>query len=90
LFQVFHVAYITMKSGVAPRPAVMVLERSFDGEIYDPWQYYADSEAECLQRFGVPASPAKASLEADDQVTCTTQYSKFFPLENGEVSFTFL
>lgn len=82
----YQIAYVTVKAGVAPRPAAMVLERSVDGEEFLPWQFYADSDEECLARYGVPATPAKTPLERDDQVTCTAQYSKLFPLENGEVS----
>lgn len=74
-----------MKAGVAPRPAAMILERSIDGELFSPWQYYASSDAECQARFGLPASPRKPILDSDDQVTCTAEYSKPFPLENGEV-----
>ncbi|XP_042212496.1 laminin subunit alpha-like isoform X1 [Homarus americanus] len=83
LGQLFQVAYILIKMGNSPRPGVWVLERSVDnGEIYTPWQYFADSLGDCESFFG------KESLEPireDDDVTCVTHFSKVVPLEGGEI-----
>lgn len=42
--QEFHVAYVLIKMGNSPRPAVWALEKSKDnGKTYHPWQYFSDS-----------------------------------------------
>ncbi|XP_066102434.1 laminin subunit alpha-3 isoform X1 [Saccopteryx bilineata] len=83
LGQLFHVAYILIKFANSPRPDLWVLERSVDfGSTYSPWQYFAHSKVDCLEQFGQVASMA---ITRDDDVLCTTEYSRIVPLENGEV-----
>ncbi|XP_015426034.1 PREDICTED: laminin subunit alpha-3-like [Myotis davidii] len=83
LGQVFHVAYVLIKFANSPRPDLWVLERSVDfGSTYSPWQYFAHSKADCWQQFGRAANTA---ITRDDDVLCTTDYSRIVPLENGEV-----
>ncbi|VDK75274.1 unnamed protein product [Litomosoides sigmodontis] len=48
LEQEFHVAYVWIQMANSPRPGSWVLERSIDGgETYMPWQYFAETPAEC-------------------------------------------
>ncbi|KYO48268.1 laminin subunit alpha-2 isoform B [Alligator mississippiensis] len=83
LGQLFHVAYILIKFANSPRPDLWVLERSVDfGGTYIPWQYFAHSKADCLERFG---KEANAPIRRDDDVLCTMEYSRIVPLENGEI-----
>ncbi|XP_066240429.1 laminin subunit alpha-5 isoform X1 [Saccopteryx leptura] len=83
LGQVFHVAYVLIKFANSPRPDLWVLERSTDfGHTYQPWQYFASSRRDCLERFGVQTLER---ITRDDDVICTTEYSRIVPLENGEV-----
>ncbi|XP_064511147.1 laminin subunit alpha-3 isoform X2 [Pseudopipra pipra] len=83
LGQLFHVAYILIKFANSPRPDLWVLERSVDfGRTYSPWQYFAYSKADCLERFG---KEANLPVRRDNDVLCTTEYSRILPLENGEV-----
>ncbi|XP_074843383.1 laminin subunit alpha-3 [Carettochelys insculpta] len=83
LGQLFHVAYILIKFANSPRPDLWVLERSVDfGRSYAPWQYFAYSKADCLEHFGKKVS---ARIRKDDDVICTTEYSRIVPLENGEI-----
>ncbi|XP_023375663.1 laminin subunit alpha-5, partial [Pteropus vampyrus] len=83
LGQVFHVAYVLIKFANAPRPDLWVLERSTDfGLTYQPWQFFASSKRDCLERFG---APSLERITRDDDVICTTEYSRIVPLENGEV-----
>nr|XP_019596793.1 PREDICTED: laminin subunit alpha-3 isoform X1 [Rhinolophus sinicus] len=83
LGQLFHVAYVLIKFANSPRPDLWVLERSVDfGSTYSPWQYFAHSKVDCLQQFGQVANSA---ITQDDDVLCTTEYSRIVPLENGEV-----
>ncbi|CAH0382822.1 unnamed protein product [Bemisia tabaci] len=83
LGQEFHVAYVLIKMGNSPRPGVWVLERSADnGKTYQPWQYFADTKADCLTYFG-PES--LKPIERDDSVICETAYSTVLPLEDGEI-----
>ncbi|GFT24279.1 laminin subunit alpha [Trichonephila clavipes] len=82
----FHVAYVFIKMGNSPRPGVWILERSTDyGETYQPWQYFADTKADCLINFG---QESLTPLVADDSVVCETKFSKVVPLEGGEVRST--
>ncbi|KAM9590306.1 LOW QUALITY PROTEIN: laminin subunit alpha-5 [Trichechus inunguis] len=83
LGQVFHVAYVLIKFANSPRPDLWVLERSTDfGHTYQPWQYFASSKRDCLERFG-PRTLER--ITRDDDVICTTEYSRIVPLENGEI-----
>ncbi|XP_037132642.1 laminin subunit alpha-3-like isoform X1 [Syngnathus acus] len=83
LGQLFHVAYIIIKFANSPRPDLWVLERSVDnGKTFTPWQYFAHSKRECIERFG---KQPNARLVNDDDQLCTTHYSRIVPLENGEI-----
>ncbi|KAM6163895.1 laminin subunit alpha-5 [Rhynchocyon petersi] len=83
LGQVFHVAYVLIKFANSPRPDLWVLERSTDfGHTYQSWQYFASSKRDCLERFG-PKTLDR--ITRDDDVICSTEYSRIVPLENGEV-----
>ncbi|KAM8966898.1 laminin subunit alpha-3 [Pelodytes ibericus] len=83
LGQFFHVAYVLIKFANSPRPDLWVLERSIDfGRTYIPWQYFAHSKYDCINHFG---KEAKQPITRDDDVICTTEYSRIVPLENGEV-----
>lgn len=62
-----------------------VLERSIDGVTFEPWQYYAITDTECLTRFNINPRTGPPSYTRDDEVICTSFYSKIHPLENGEV-----
>lgn len=63
-----------------------ILERSIDGETFEPWQYYAITDTECLTRFNINPRTGPPSYTRDDEVICTSFYSKIHPLENGEVT----
>lgn len=80
----FHVAYIYIKMANSPRPGVWALEKSVDyGKTYQPWQYFADTASDCFNFFN---SSANKKIAQDDDVICTTDYSKVLPVEGGEVS----
>ncbi|XP_069975556.1 laminin subunit alpha-1-like [Penaeus vannamei] len=85
LRQVYQVAYVIVKSAVSPRPGNWVLERSLDGRRFEPWQYYALSDADCLAAYGVQATRGRPSYATDTQVICTSYFSRLNPLEGGEV-----
>ncbi|XP_049913534.1 laminin subunit alpha-2 isoform X1 [Epinephelus moara] len=85
LKQVFQIAYVIIKAANSPRPGNWVLERSIDGVTFDPWQYYAITETECLTRFNINPRTGPPSYTRDDEVICTSFYSKIHPLENGEI-----
>nr|XP_033943330.1 laminin subunit alpha-5 isoform X2 [Pseudochaenichthys georgianus] len=83
LGQLFHVAYVLIKFANSPRPDLWVLERSVDfGQTYKPWQYFASSKRDCIERFG---QQSIERISNDNDVICTTEYSRIVPLENGEV-----
>uniref|UniRef100_H3CDM0 Laminin, alpha 5 n=1 Tax=Tetraodon nigroviridis TaxID=99883 RepID=H3CDM0_TETNG len=81
--QLFHVAYVLIKFANSPRPDLWVLERSVDfGQTYQPWQYFASSKTECVERFG---QRTIERINTDNDIICTTEYSRIVPLENGEI-----
>ncbi|XP_059188801.1 laminin subunit alpha-5 isoform X2 [Centropristis striata] len=83
LGQVFHVAYVLIKFANSPRPDLWVLERSTDfGQTYQPWQYFASSKRDCIERFG---QSTIERINTDNDIICTTEYSRIVPLENGEI-----
>uniref|UniRef100_A0A3B4YWT5 Laminin A chain n=1 Tax=Stegastes partitus TaxID=144197 RepID=A0A3B4YWT5_9TELE len=83
LGQLFHVAYVLIKFANSPRPDLWVLERSIDfGLTYQPWQYFASSKRDCIERFG---QSTIERINHDNDVICTTEYSRIVPLENGEI-----
>uniref|UniRef100_A0A8C6VI31 Laminin subunit alpha 2 n=1 Tax=Naja naja TaxID=35670 RepID=A0A8C6VI31_NAJNA len=85
LRQVFQIAYVIVKAANAPRPGNWILERSLDGNNYEPWQYYAITDTECLTRYNITPRTGPPSYAKDDEVICTSYYSKIHPLENGEI-----
>uniref|UniRef100_A0A671XJM5 Basement membrane-specific heparan sulfate proteoglycan core protein n=1 Tax=Sparus aurata TaxID=8175 RepID=A0A671XJM5_SPAAU len=85
LKQVFQIAYVIIKAANSPRPGNWILERSIDGETFEPWQYYAITDTECLTRFNINPRTGPPSYTRDDEVICTSFYSKIHPLENGEI-----
>uniref|UniRef100_A0A8C7TB04 Laminin, alpha 1 n=1 Tax=Oncorhynchus mykiss TaxID=8022 RepID=A0A8C7TB04_ONCMY len=85
LRQIFQVAYIIIKAANSPRPGNWVLERSMDGVEYTPWQYYAISDTECLTRYNITPRFGPPTYKRDDEVICTSYYSRLVPLEHGEI-----
>ena len=79
-------AYVIIKAANAPRPGNWILEKSIDGIRYFPWQYFASSDRECRTAYGIPATKGRPRYTKDDDVICTSYYSKIVPLQNGEVS----
>jgi laminin alpha 1/2 len=87
-FQIYQVAYVVVKAANAPRPGNWILEKSLDGVNYKPWQYFAITDYDCQRIYNVPAVEGKPSYDylRDDEVRCTSYFSKLNPLENGEVN----
>lgn len=70
--------------GNSPRPGLWTLEKSSDyGKSWTPWQHFSDTESDCELYFGKDSTKP---LTRDDDVICTTEFSKIVPLEDGEVS----
>ncbi|KAI3364158.1 hypothetical protein L3Q82_010974 [Scortum barcoo] len=82
---VFQIAYVIIKAANSPRPGNWILQRSIDGVTFEPWQYYAITDTECLTRFNINPRTGPPSYTKDDEVICTSFYSKIHPLENGEI-----
>ncbi|EHB18072.1 Laminin subunit alpha-2 [Heterocephalus glaber] len=81
---VFQIAYVIVKAANSPRPGNWILERSLDDVEYKPWQYHAVTDTECLSRYNIYPRTGPPSYAKDDEVICTSFYSKIHPLENGE------
>lgn len=87
MLQVYQIEYVIVKAANSPRPAAWILERSVDNVNFQPWQYYAPSDEECWTRYSAPPVPGKPVYISDDEVICTSIYSRSTPMENGEVRF---
>ncbi|XP_065805141.1 laminin subunit alpha-1 [Labrus bergylta] len=85
LKQIFQVAYIIIKAANSPRPGNWILERSMDGLTFEPWQFYAVSDSECLTHYNVTPRLGSPTFKGDTEVICTSFYSKLDPLEHGEI-----
>ncbi|XP_055492345.1 laminin subunit alpha-2 [Leucoraja erinacea] len=85
LKQTFQIAYIIIKAANSPRPGNWILERSTDGITFKPWQYYAITDTECLTRYNIQPRRGNPTYVMDDEIICTSFYSKIQPLENGEI-----
>ncbi|KAM6908341.1 laminin subunit alpha-1 [Lycodopsis pacificus] len=85
LKQIFQVAYIIIKAANSPRPGNWILERSLDGVTFDPWQFYAISDSECLSRYNMTPRLGPPTYKSDTEVICTSYYSRLNPLEHGEI-----
>lgn len=84
LGQEFHVAYVNVKMGNSPRPAVWALERSTDnGKTFQPWQYFAQNQRQCDIFFG--KGSYDLDVDSDESVICETTQSNVVPLEDGEI-----
>lgn len=69
--------------GNSPRPGVWSLEKSSDyGKTWRPWQHFSDVLGDCEKFFG---ADTLKPITKDDDVICTTEYSKIVPLEDGEI-----
>lgn len=81
--QEFHVAYLFIRMANSPRPGLWTLEKSTDyGKTWKSWQHFSDTPGDCETFFG---RDSLKPITADDDVICTTEYSKIVPLENGEI-----
>lgn len=70
--------------GNSPRPGLWTLEKSKDyGKTWSSWQHFSDSPSDCEIYFEKDPSER---IKNDDDVICTTEFSKIVPLESGEVS----
>uniref|UniRef100_A0A669E7N6 Laminin, alpha 1 n=1 Tax=Oreochromis niloticus TaxID=8128 RepID=A0A669E7N6_ORENI len=85
LKQVFQIAYIIIKAANSPRPGNWILERSLDGISFEPWQFYAISDSECLYRYNITPRLGPPTYKSDTEVICTSYYSRLNPLEHGEI-----
>jgi len=85
VLQTYQVAYVIVKAANSPRPGQWLLERSVDGVRYSVWQYFAMTDSDCWNVFGVQPTIGVPRYTADDEVHCSSAFSQLNPLENGEV-----
>jgi laminin alpha 1/2 len=55
LRQTYQVAYVILKSAIAPRPGNWILEKSLDNVTWHAWQYFAITDADCMKHYNMPA-----------------------------------
>lgn len=76
-------AYIFIRMANSPRPGLWTLEKSSDyGKTWRSWQHFSDTPGDCETFFG---RDSLKPITADDDVICTTEFSKIVPLEDGEI-----
>lgn len=85
LQQTYLISYVVIKSANSPLPGNWILERSTDGVHYQPWQYFALNDDECLKTYGMRAHVGQFRFRYDDQVICTSFYSKNDTIYDGEM-----
>ncbi|KAF2361239.1 Laminin IV [Trinorchestia longiramus] len=56
-----------------------------DLQQYSPWQYYAVSDRDCHDSYGVAPTPGRPRYTHDTEVICTSYFSRLTPFEGGEV-----
>lgn len=87
----YQITYVLLKASNSPRPAAWILEKSLDGIVFIPWQFFATSGDDCMNRFHKPGQgEVDYVFKNDTEVICSTQYSKMTPLENGEIQFSLI
>ncbi|KAH9420223.1 Laminin subunit alpha-2 [Dermatophagoides pteronyssinus] len=90
LRQVYEIAYVIIKSAISPLPSNWILERSIDGINYYPWQYFAQTDTECWERYRVRPSIGKLRYRTDDEVICTSMYSKNNVIAHEEIDISLI
>ncbi|XP_014221917.2 laminin subunit alpha-1 [Trichogramma pretiosum] len=85
LKQHYQIEYVIVKAANSPRPTAWILEKSNDGYNYQAWQYYAPNDEECWSRYSLPPALGKPTYKQDNDVICTSFYSRQTPMENGEI-----
>ena len=78
-------AYVIVKAANSPRPGNWILERSVDGINYQPWQYYALQDHDCMRLYNIEAVGLMHRYTSDTEVICTSYYSDLEPLHDGEI-----
>lgn len=90
LRHVYQISYVKIKSAISPLPANWILERSVDGANWAAWQYFAQTDTECWEKYHVRPTIGKIRFRTDDEVICTSIYSKNNTFENGEAYISLL
>lgn len=85
MLQVYQVLHVRIRAGPSPRPGNWILERSVDGKVYKPWQYFAVTSEECWSRYGLKPS-FQPLIRHHHQPVCTHAFSKVTPVDSGEVN----
>ena len=52
----YEISWFKIKSAESAIPKAWVLEKSIDGVSYDPWQYFAVDDADCLTRYNLSSN----------------------------------
>uniref|UniRef100_T1HX12 Laminin subunit alpha-2 n=1 Tax=Rhodnius prolixus TaxID=13249 RepID=T1HX12_RHOPR len=81
---VYQVLHVRIRAGPSPRPGNWILERSVDGKVYKPWQYFAVTSEECWSRYGLKPS-FQPLIRHHHQPVCTHAFSKVTPVDSGEI-----
>lgn len=51
--QVYEIFSFKIKSAESAIPKAWILERSLDGDNYEPWQFFAVDDADCMSRYNL-------------------------------------
>lgn len=54
--QIYEIFSFKVKSAESLIPKAWILERSIDGEKYEPWRFYARDDDDCLTRYNLTGS----------------------------------
>lgn len=86
----YEIFSFKIKSAESAIPKVWILEKSIDGASYEPWQYFAISDDDCLRRFNLESHNANYIFNNEREVICSTEFAESSRLKYGEAKFVVL
>ncbi|CRK93554.1 CLUMA_CG007087, isoform A [Clunio marinus] len=86
----YEIFSFKIKSAESAIPKAWILERSIDGNNYEPWQYFAADDADCMSRYNLSGRNANYIFKDEKEVICSTEFSESTRLKYGEAKFLVL
>ena len=83
--QIYELSSFKIKAVESATPDTWILEKSLDGKTFEPWQYFAVDDSECLNRFNLTGQNANYIFKNDNEVICSTAYPESTRLKYGEI-----
>lgn len=92
LKQVYQIVFVLLRMGDSPRPANWVLEKSINGQAFQPWVFFAENAYQCYTLYQPMVngtlritSDSRPHKLGNTEVYCTTYFSQPQNLQAGEI-----